>query len=112
MRTKPIIVSLLVLLAIAVGVAWHEYRKVCCAEQPVEAEVEAAPGTSDADLGGVPDPIWDEAERPVTEASPEGLYNDLKAASEDAHRKPSLEIERVPPPALPAPTRGEDDDPA
>lgn len=111
MRTKLIVSILLLLIAIAAAVAWYEYRKADSVEPPAEEIV--VPDDEPLDGDGLPPELtWDEAVAPPVEASPEGLYNDLKAASEDAHQKPSLEIERVPPPTLPPPTRSEDDDPA
>lgn len=109
MRTKLIVGILVLLIVVAAAVAWVEYRKADSVEPPAE-ENEASMPLSISN----PDPVSVfEPPAPVTlEASPEGLYNDLKAASEDAHQKPSLEIERVPPPTLPPPTRSEDDDPA
>ena len=65
-----------------------------------------------ADDAVPPEITWDAGETPAIESSPEGLYNDLRTASEDAHQKPAIEIERVPPPALTPPTRDDEDDPA
>lgn len=110
MRTKLIIGILLLLIAIAAAAAWWHYSRIaCCVEPAAEETIDAE--SIDGELGGVPEPIWTDADRPELDASPEGLYDDLKAASEDAHRKPSLKIEGFGS-ALPPPTRSEDDDPA
>ncbi len=106
MRTKLIIGSLLLLVAVAAAAAWWHNSHITPPEAMIVPDVEPA-----EDDGVRPEITWSDSATPADQSSPEGLYNDLKAASEDVHEKPALELERIPPPPLPPPTRGEDDDP-